>query len=146
MMTKSFILFLSDFKGINDIELNEMLSVCKLIDSKIENSGAHLNFLDKNLRKELDIKKELNKNSSNITIANIHDNKINSSYMNNFNNFVKNKFKIYNDEIKLISRISKILEELEKSEFKEKFYNKIDNLIFKKQLEFLTIFYEKIFY
>ena len=145
MMTKSFILFLSDFKGINDIELNEMLSVCKLIDSKIKNSGTHLNFLDKNLRKELDIKKELNKNSSNITIANIHDNKINSSYMNNFNNFVKNKFKIYNDEIKLISRISKILEELEKSDFKEKFYNKIDNLIFKKQLEFLTIFYEKIF-
>jgi|TARA_B100001093_G_scaffold77454_1_gene68489 hypothetical protein len=39
----------------------------------------------------------------------------------------------------------KILEELEKSEFKEKQYDMIDDLIFKKQIEFLTIFYSKIF-
>jgi len=61
------------------------------------------------------------------------------------NEFVREKYSIFNLEIKLLKRVLKILEELEKSEFKEKFYTKIDNLIFKKQIEFLTIFYGKIF-
>ena len=145
-MTSSFLLFLSDFKGIVDSELDELLNMCNLINSKISNTGININFLDKKLRKELKIEKKLDKNSSNISIKNIHDNLINELYLKNLNEFVREKYSIYNLEIKLIKRVLKILEELENSEFKEKQYDMIDDLIFKKQIEFITIFYSKIFF
>ena len=143
---KSLKLFLSDFKGIVDSELDELLNMCNLINSKISNTGININFLDKKLRNKLKIEKKLDKNSSNITISNIHDNVIDNLYLKNLNEFVREKYSIYNLEIKLIKRVLKILEELEKSEFKEKQYDMIDDLIFKKQIEFLTIFYSKIFF
>ena len=146
MMASSFILFLSDFKGIVDNELDELLNMCNLINSKISNTGININFLDKKLRNELKIEKKLDKNSSNITISNIHDNVIDNLYLKSLNEFVREKYSIYNLEIKLIKRVLKILDELEKSEFKEKQYDMIDDLIFKKQIEFLTIFYGKIFF
>ena len=145
-MTSSFLLFLSDFKGIVDSELDELLNMCNLINSKISNTGININFLDKKLRKELKIEKKLDKNSSNISIKNIHDNLINELYFKNLNEFVREKYSIYNLEIKLIKRVLKILDELENSEFKEKQYDMIDDLIFKKQIEFITIFYSKIFF
>ena len=145
MMTSSFLLFLSDFKGISDSELDELLNMCNLINSKISDTGININFMNKKLREELKIEKKLNNKSSNITISNIHDNVIDNLYLKSLNEFVREKYSIFNLEIKLLKRVLKILEELEKSEFKEKFYTKIDNLIFKKQLEFLTIFYGKIF-
>ena len=120
--------------------------MCNLINSKISNTGININFLDKKLRNELKIEKKLDKNSSNITISNIHDNLIDNLYLKNLNEFVKEKYSIYNLEIKLIKRVLKILEELENSEFKEKQYDMIDDLIFKKQIEFITIFYSKIFF
>lgn len=146
MMTSSFLLFLSDFKGIVDSELDELLNMCILINSKISNTGININFMDKKLRNELKIEKKLDKKSSNITISNIHDNVIDNLYLKNLNEFVREKYSIYNLEIKLIKRVLKILEELEKSEFKEKQYDMIDDLIFKKQIEFITIFYSKIFF
>jgi len=145
MMTNSFLLFLSDFKGIGDSELDELLNMCNLINSKISDTGININFMNKKIREELKIEKKLNNKSSNITISNIHDNVIDNLYLKSLNEFVREKYSIFNLEIKLLKRVLKILEELEKSEFKEKFYTKIDNLIFKKQLEFLTIFYSKIF-
>ena len=145
MMTNSFLLFLSDFKGIGDSELDELLNMCNLINSKISDTGININFMNKKIREELKIEKKLNNKSSNITISNIHDNVIDNLYLKSLNEFVREKYSIFNLEIKLLKRVLKILEELEKSEFKEKFYTKIDNLIFKKQLEFLTIFYGKIF-
>lgn len=145
MMTNSFLLFLSDFKGIGDSELDELLNMCNLINSKISDTGININFMNKKLREELKIEKKLNNKSSNITISNIHDNVIDNLYLKSLNEFVREKYSIFNLEIKLLKRVLKILEELEKSEFKEKFYTKIDNLIFKKQIEFLTIFYGKIF-
>ena len=145
MMSSSFILFLSDFKDIVDSELNELLNMCNLINSKISNTGININFLDKKLRNKLKIEKKLDKNSSNITISNIHDNLIDNLYLKSLNEFVREKYSIFNLEIKLLKRVLKILEELEKSEFKEKQYDMIDDLIFKKQIEFLTIFYSKIF-
>jgi hypothetical protein len=144
-MTSSFLLFLSDFKGIVDSELDELLNMCNLINSKISNTGININFLDKKLRNELKVEKKLDKKSSNITISNIHDNVIDNLYLKSLNDFVREKYSIYNLEIKLLKRILKILDELEKSEFKEKQYDMIDDLIFKKQIEFLTIFYSKIF-
>ena len=145
MMTSSFLLFLLDFKGIVDSELDELLNMCILINSKISNTGININFLDKKLRNKLKIEKKLDKNSSNITISNIHDNLIDNLYLKSLNEFVREKYSIFNLEIKLLKRVLKILEELEKSEFKEKQYDMIDDLIFKKQIEFLTIFYSKIF-
>lgn len=145
MMTNSFLLFLSDFKGIGDSELDELLNMCNLINSKISDTGININFMNKKIREELKIEKKLNNKSSNITISNIHDNVIDNLYLKSLNEFVREKYSIFNLEIKLLKRVLKILEELEKSEFKEKFYTKIDNLIFNKQLEFLTIFYGKIF-
>lgn len=145
MMTNSFLLFLSDFKGIGDSELDELLNMCNLINSKISDTGININFMNKKLRDELKIEKKINNKSSNITISNIHDNVIDNLYLKSLNEFVREKYSIFNLEIKLLKRVLKILEELEKSEFKEKFYTKIDNLIFKKQIEFLTIFYGKIF-
>ena len=68
-----------------------------------------------------------------------------NNFIKDIKEFVREKYSIYNLEIKLIKRVLKILEELENSEFKEKQYDMIDDLIFKKQIEFITIFYGKIF-
>jgi hypothetical protein len=141
-MTNNFVLMLLDFKGINENELNEILNMCNLINSKIKDGGIHLNILDDDLRKELNFNKVITKQSSNITISNIHNNKMKS--LDEINNFIRNKYSIFNYEIKLVKRISKILEEVQNSEFDKKI-NRLDNLIYNKQIEFLTLFYDKVF-
>ena len=143
-MTNSFLLFLSEFKGINESELKELLDMSILINSKIKNTGIHINFLDENKRNELNIIKPITENSSNLTISNIHNNNITELYLDSLNTFVKYKYKLYNTEVKLIKRISKILEEINNSEFIKK-NHQIDDLIFRKQFEFLSLFYTKIF-
>ena len=141
-MTNNFVLMLLDFKGINENELNEILENCNLINSKIKDGGIHLNILDNDLRKELNFNKIITKQSSNITISNIHNNEIKN--LDKINNFIRNKYSIFNYEIKLVKRISKILEEVKNSEFNKK-YSQLDDIIFNKQIEFLTLFYEKVF-
>lgn len=140
-MTNNFVLMLYDFKGINENELNELLNICKLINFKIKDGGIHLNIFDDNLRKELNFNKLITKESSNITISNIHNNKIKN--LDEINNFIRSKYSIFNSEIKLVKRVSKILEEVQNSEFDKKI-NQLDNLIYNKQIEFLTLFYDKV--
>ena len=52
--------------------------------------------MDKKLRNKLKIEKKLDKNSSNITISNIHDNVIDNLYLKSLNEFVREKYSIFN--------------------------------------------------